>query len=189
MIQKMKVALAFLCASGVSGYAQGFEKRDCSSYEASGSDCSACFDGGRKAVGAVFAPFDTFAAGDKDRIYFADENEVAYNVTTLNSETTWFTSNNLLRYPEELEWFTQTSTGRNYLHFSRGSSQKILETPVGKGIKLTSKNDGALDDRADLRFEFFHHYRDLVMGADGNPSTTGSLKKFTSCIFFHAAQS
>ncbi len=182
-----------LTALASVGYAQtSYEKKPCSTFGSNASGCQNCFDGGTKAVGDVFRPNESFEASDKSRIYFADENQLVYSVKILNSNTSWFTSYNLLNYPDSLTWYSSEGVnpdigkGRSYLFLEPHTKIRILEASKGKGIKLEKVTSSSIDDVPDMRLKFTHKYRNFLGKGSNGMGSVGELKETGSCVFYYA---
>ena len=175
-MKKLLLVAFSLVAMSFSGHSQAYEEVSCSAYGANANSCDQCFDGGSKYVGDVFRPNDVFNAWSNDRLYFDDENPVVYSFQSLNANTSWFVSDNLLQYPDSFVWNTYQD---RYVHlFNAGTSERFLETQPGKGIRLQSvATDTVSPNEPAFKFTFISNYRTY----DGS---IGELEEHTECIFY-----
>ncbi|MDA9129406.1 hypothetical protein N9J72_02940, partial [Candidatus Gracilibacteria bacterium] len=175
------IMLLVVLLSTTNSYASQYPEVSCGNYSYGTVGCDQCFDAGGTYEGDVVRPYDIFNANSQDAIYFDHENPVSYTVTPMNNNTTWFTSDNLLSYTPGLTWYTQTSTGNNYLHFQANTSTEFLTTPIGKGIKLQSVANDSVDPYSPaMRFTFTSVYRPFVNGVVQAPVT------HRECVFYEA---
>ena len=167
----------FICHPVLASY----DELNCASIGDMGENCTECFYGGSKRIGDTFRPFHVFNAGGSSRVIFKDENDVVVNFKTLNPETSWWVSNNLLRYPDSFVWFTSNS-GRSYALVEAGQSVRILETQPERGIRLDKANDKYFyGSEYDFRLTFITSYRALL-----DHGNAGDLVEHNSCIFYRA---
>lgn len=176
-----KAILLAIISIFTSWYVSAYQEVSCSQYGANANSCDQCFDGGSKYTGDTFQVQDVFNAGSNDRIYFDDENQTVYSFNTLNANTTWYVSNNLLEYPSSLTWYTQSSSGRDYLQFLKNTNTKFLQTVPGKGIRLQSVATDTVNPNVPaFKFTFIANYRTFANG------TLGAKETHKECVFYKA---
>ena len=168
--------------------ATAYEELDCDQIKRSHSkSCSVCFEGGIKKIGEVFRPNMVFnASQDVSNVYFEDENKIVSKFQSLNPNTSWFVSDNLLQYPDDFVWNIQPSgdfSGRKFHYFPKWSSERILETQEGKGIRLQDVK-GALNDDWDFKLTFMSKYRVFV-----STEKIGKSNEIHTCIFYKGSTS
>jgi len=176
MIRFLLLALISLVSvTQVSAY----NEVSCSQYWSSANGCDQCFDGGSKYEWDSWQVWDYMKTKNTDVIYFPHENSSNYTFQSLNSGTSWFVSNNLLEYPSNLTWYTQSSTGNNYLHFPKNTNTLFLDTKSGKGIKFQSTaNDNIDPTEPAFKFTFVSKHRLFSGGNLGNVTT------HKECVFY-----
>ena len=177
MKKLLLVAFSLLCIS-FSGYADANlnEEVSCSNYGSSANTCDQCFNGWSIYENEVFKPYDVFNAGSNDRAYFDDENPIVFSATTLNSNTVWPVSNNLLQYTPGLDW--ETYQWRPVLIFKANTSTRFLETKDNEWIRLQSvANDSVDPNEPAFRFTFISNYRTVNGGL-------GDLEEHRECVFY-----
>ena len=177
MKKLLLVAFSLFCIS-FSWYADANlnEEVNCSNYGSSANTCDQCFNGWSWYENEVFTTYDVFNAGSNDRAYFDDENPIVYSFNTLNTNTTWAVSNNLLEYPDTFEWGTYQN--RRVHVFEAGTNERFLNTQDGKWIKLQSvANDSVRADEAAFKFTFISNYRTVNGGL-------GDLQEHRECTFY-----
>ncbi len=166
-------------------HAQAYDEVSCSAFGTNANSCDQCFNGGSKYVWDAFHVNDVFNAWSRDRLYFDDENPITYAFQTLNSNTTWSTSNTLLQYPDSFVW--NFLDNRRVHVFKAGTNERFLEPYVdpvtgARGwIKLQSvANDSVSPNDPAYKLTFISKYRTWWGGRD-----IGDIIEHRECVFYN----
>jgi uncharacterized repeat protein (TIGR01451 family) len=182
-MSKIIIILFLLLCTPVFAHAASYPEVSCSQYWSNANSCDQCFNGGSKYVGDTFTPDDYFHAGNQTRVYWQDENWPRYTVNTLNNNTNWYVSNDLIWYPPNFSWYTAQNGGnawRKYHLFSANSSSRIYATKIWKWIRLQSVNgDNVSPHLPALKFTFVINYHDYLWSGQ-----QWGKKTHKECVFY-----
>lgn len=169
-----------LCASTEVRY----ENIDCDVIGDEGISCSQCFDGGAKSVGENFTPDMTFSSEEKTRVIFEHENTDRFSFFSLNDQTTWVVSDDLVGYPSSWLWDTSSDGKLRYRLIDAESVVRMYATKVGKSIELSAVSEGFNHlGNYDAMLKFKIVARDFLGLGESSEAYT-----INSCVFYKAAR-
>ncbi len=147
-------AFYYLCSFT---YAELQTEVGCSTYWVNWNSCTQCFDWGFMYESRWKTVSDAFNNLWSSQIYFFDDdNHPNYESTVLQSSTTWFTSNSLLNYADNIDW--QVYSWRWVHVFEPHSTEELYVTAPSKWIVLNSVNFWADRNLPAYRLKFHADY-------------------------------
>jgi len=175
----MFLLLAFVWFSNFAD-ASLLEEVSCSKYWTSANSCDQCFDGWHVYEGRWKTIYDVFNNDWNTKlVYFDDENSKVYETRVLQNTTTWFTSNNLLKYSDNFNWYTSNSRWLYHI-FEPKTSTKFLETRTNKGFRLDEVRDWTNRNDPAYMFKFIANYRSYNW-------TLWAKQEHVECAFYNPA--